>query len=285
MATRIRSRASQRARAPGSGRQRRRARRHPRVGHAPQRELAQGHQVRLAEESLDGGRDFVGNVDLAGREPCNQVVGRQVDQFHLVRLLEDPVGHGLALAHAGDLRDDVVQALEMLDVDGGPDVDAGIEQFLDVLPALGVARRRIAAGQVGVRQLVDQQDRRTAPQRGIEVELVANDSAISDRHRREPLEPFHQPLGLDPPVRLDVADDDFGSARLRAPRRFQHGVGLADARGRAEENAQAATPGARFFRPDLRQQFVRVRTRFIHASAYAHRFRAVNRARDSVAAR
>ncbi len=48
------------------------------------------------------------------------------------------------------------------------DVDAGVEQFLDVLPALGVAR----AGRVGVRQLVDQDQRRLARQRGVEVELA-----------------------------------------------------------------------------------------------------------------
>ncbi len=40
------------------------------------------------------------------------------------------------------LLDDVVERLEVLDVDRRDDVDAGVEQLLDVLPALGVARAR-----------------------------------------------------------------------------------------------------------------------------------------------
>jgi hypothetical protein len=44
----------------------------------------------------------------------------------------------------------------MLDVDGSEHIDAGIEQLLDVLPALLVARWRIAAADVGVGELIDQ---------------------------------------------------------------------------------------------------------------------------------
>ena len=98
------------------------------------------------------------HVDLAGVQAREQVIRRQIDQLDFVGLVEDAIGQGLALAHAGDLGDQVVQALQVLDVDGGPDVDAGIQQLLDVLPALGVARRRLAADEVGVRQLIDQQD-------------------------------------------------------------------------------------------------------------------------------
>ena len=85
---------------------------------------------------------LLGHVDLALPQALEQVVGRQVDQLDLVGSLEDRVGHGLAHGDAGDLRDDVVQALEVLDVERRVDVDAGVEQLLDVLPALGVARAR-----------------------------------------------------------------------------------------------------------------------------------------------
>ena len=44
------------------------------------------------------------------------------------------------LLDAGDLLDDVVHRLEVLDVDGRDHVDPGVEQLLDVLPALLVAR-------------------------------------------------------------------------------------------------------------------------------------------------
>ena len=65
------------------------------------------------------------------------------------------VGHGLAHRDAGDLGDDVVQALDVLDVERGVDVDAGVEQLVHVLPALVVPR----AGGVGVGQLVQQEQR------------------------------------------------------------------------------------------------------------------------------
>ena len=39
----------------------------------------------------------------------------------------------------GDLRDDVVEALDVLDVERGVDVDAGGEQLLDIEIALGMA--------------------------------------------------------------------------------------------------------------------------------------------------
>ena len=78
------------------------------------------------------------------------------------------VGHRLAHAHARDLRHDVVQALDVLDVDGGVDVDAGVQQLLDVQVALGVA----AARGVGVRELVDQDQLRPPLERGVDVELA-----------------------------------------------------------------------------------------------------------------
>ena len=61
-------------------------------------------------------------------------------------------------ADAGDLRDDVVEALDVLDIDGSIDVDAVGEQLLDVEITLGMA----AAGRVGMGELVDQRDFRAA---------------------------------------------------------------------------------------------------------------------------
>jgi hypothetical protein len=67
-----------------------------------------------------------------------------------------------------DLRDHIVEALDVLDIDRGVDVDAMIEQFLDVEVALGMA----AAGCVGVGELVDQRDLRMAGDEGVEVHLL-----------------------------------------------------------------------------------------------------------------
>ena len=64
--------------------------------------------------------------------------------------------------------------------------------------------------------------------------------------RRQALEALEQGLGLGAPVRLDVADDDVDAARLQHARFFQHLVGLADARGGAEEDLELAALGLRF---------------------------------------
>ena len=152
------SRASQLARRPVVGE------RFPRGGldavrHPAQRELAQRDQVALAEETVDRARAFVRHVDLAGLQTREQLVGRQVDELDLVGLVEHAVGHRLAQTHAGDLRDDVVQALEVLDV------DASCRRRC---PRRAAPRRPASASDawrgspptVRVRELVDEQDRR-----------------------------------------------------------------------------------------------------------------------------
>ena len=68
---------------------------------------------------------LLGNIDLAFLEALDQVVGRQVDQLDGVGAVENRIRHGLAHAHVRDLRDHVVQAFDVLDVDRGIDVDAG----------------------------------------------------------------------------------------------------------------------------------------------------------------
>ena len=65
------------------------------IGRAAQRELAQRHQVALAEEVLGGALDLLGQVDLAGREPREQIVGGDVDQHDFVGLVEEGIGHRL----------------------------------------------------------------------------------------------------------------------------------------------------------------------------------------------
>ena len=157
-----------------------------------------------------------GHVDLALVQALEQLLGRQVDQLDLVGAVEDAVGDGLAHAHAGDLRDDVVQALEVLDVDRGVDVDAGVEQLLDVVPALRVP----AAGRVRVRELVDQDQLGPAREDGVEVHLArAPGRGTAIDLARDDLEPVEQRLGLGAAVRLDDADDDVDARRAgaRAP--------------------------------------------------------------------
>ena len=121
--SRARARLRRSPRAPGS--------RPPRA--APAR--AASARLLVLEEVLQRPGDLLGGVDLSGLQPLEQILDRQVQVDHLVGLLEEAVGDGLAHRHAGDALDQVVEALEVLDVEGADDVDAGVEQLEHVLVA------------------------------------------------------------------------------------------------------------------------------------------------------
>ena len=153
----------------------------------------------------------------------------------------------------GDLRDDVVQAFDVLDVDRGIDVDAAVEQLLDVEVALGMA----AARRIGVGEFVDQNDLRPAGQDGVDIHLVEPLPAMFDAPARDDFEALEQGLGLLPAMGLDHADDDVVAIALAGARLLQHLVGLADAGRRADEDLQLA--GAAFLAPRCFQQGFRRR--------------------------
>ena len=95
--------------------------------------------------------------------------------------VEDRVGHGLPDVDARDAADDVVQALDVLHVERREHVDARGKQLVDVLPALRVPRAR----HVRVREFVDQDQRRVARQRRIEVELLQRAVLVRDLRARQ----------------------------------------------------------------------------------------------------
>ena len=145
------------------------------------------------------------------------------------------VGHRLLLLDAGDLGDDVVEALQVLDVDGGDDGDAGVEQLLDVLPALGV----LAARGVGVGEFVDQHHLGAggpAPRRTSSSGKLP--AAVVDVARRDDLDAVEQLGGLLAAVGLDDRGDHVGAALEPAVRLAEHREGLADAGRRAQVDAQ-----------------------------------------------
>ena len=109
-----------------------------------------------------------------------------------------------------------------------------------------------------MRQLIDEQNGRMARERRIQIELLAHDAAVTHRQGRQPLQAFEQPLGLDATVRLDIADDHIGAGGAQAPRGLQHGVGLADAGGGAEEDAQTPALGAGLLGLDVSEELIRI---------------------------
>ena len=222
------------------------------LGGATQGELAQGNEVALAEKVTESLLGELRNVDLALLEALQEVIGRKVDQLDLVGLLENGIRHRLPDDDAGDLGDDVVEALHVLDVDGGVHVDAGGEQLIDVLPALGMTRAR----GVGVGELVDQDQRRPASEGAVEVEVAERRSPVLDGATGKHLKALEQRFCLDPAVRLHEAHHHIHAVIALFTSGFEHGVRLADARSCAEEHLQLATTTARLFFLDTRQERV-----------------------------
>jgi hypothetical protein len=148
----------------------------------------------------------------------------------------------------------------VLHVQGRPDVEAGVEELLDVLPALQVP----GAGDVGVGELVHEEQARAPRQGGVEVHLLEHHSAVLDGAGGEALEALQQARRLRAPVRLHPAHHHVAAGRPRPLGRVQHGVRLADARGGAEEDLQAAARPGSVLRPHALEQGVRVGAALVH---------------------
>ncbi len=215
---------------------------------------------------LQSALGLLGDVDLALPQPLDQIVRREVDQFDRVGAVEHRIRHGLAHPHMGDLGDDVVEAFDVLDVDGGVDVDAARQQFLDIEIALGMA----AAGDVGMGEFVDQGNLRMPRDHGIEVHLLKHLILVFDPPARNDFQPPQQRFGLGPSVGLDEAHDDVGASFQLGVRALQHFVGLADAGGGADENLQPAgavvLPPGRFQERLRRGSLFGIATRLDHAT-------------------
>ena len=117
----------------------------------------------------------------------------------------------------------------MLDVQSGPDIDAGGEDLLDVLPALRMTR----AGRIRVRVLIDQQKSGTPGDGTVDVELHQGARLVVDRPARHHLKPAQQAFGLAAAVGFDDPYNDIVALGLPTARGAQHFIGLPHAGGHA----------------------------------------------------
>ncbi len=112
----------------------------------------------------------------------------------------------------------------------------GGEQFLHVLPALGVA----GAGDVGVGEFVHQGDLRAAGEDGVDVHLGEDAASVLQLPARHLLQAVQHHLGAGPVVVLDEGHHAVGAPLDAAVRLGQHRVRLADARCRTEVDPKLA---------------------------------------------
>ncbi|SLE59866.1 Uncharacterised protein [Mycobacteroides abscessus subsp. massiliense] len=152
-----------------------------------------------------------------------QCLRRDVDKLDLFGPAHHCVGHGFALHDPGDLFDDIVQAFQVLHVDGGQHVDPRIQDLVDVLPTLGVSTAR----HVGVCHLIDEHQGRPALQHGVHIQLIHRRSAVDHLLRRDELETIEQLGGLAAAVGLHHRGHDVGPAAGPAVCLVEHGKGLA----------------------------------------------------------
>ena len=138
------------------------------LGGAPQRQFAQRGEIAGRKIMLQRALGLPGDVDLALLQPLDQIVGREVDQLDRMGAVEHRIRHRLAHADMSYLRNDVVEAFDVLDIDRGVDIDAAGQQLLDVEIALGMP----AAGRVGVGEFVDQRELRAARDQRVEVHFL-----------------------------------------------------------------------------------------------------------------
>ena len=181
------------------------------------------------------------HVDLALLQALDQVVRREVDKLDGVGAVEDRVGYGLAHADAGDLRHDIVQAFDVLDVERRVDVDALAQQLFDIEIALGMP----AARGIGMGEFIDERQVWAARDERVEIHLLERVILVRDGAARNDLQAVEQGLGLFAAVRLDHADDHVGAILRSGAGLLQHLVGLAYARSGTEEDLQS--PCAAFF--------------------------------------
>ena len=191
-------------------------------------------------------------------------------------------------AHAGDLRDHVVEALEVLDVDAW---------------CRRRCRRRAAprcpgsAARGGCRGRWCARARRPAPPAaGARAARRGRAPRGLDPCSRAPagqdLETLEQSLGLGAAVRLDEPDHHVDALALQLARGVEHGVGLAHARRRAEEDLEPAAAAARRLSvgapdaaPGARRGRGASRSRRSSAAILAAGVAGARRARGSAAAR
>ena len=203
----------------------------------------------------------MGRSNLALLEPLQQIRRLDVHYLNLVGAVKDPVGQPLRHRNAGDGGHHVIEALQVLHVDGGVDADACPQQLLDILVALAVP----APGGVGVGQLIHQDELGLPRQGPVQIKLPQRDILIGDLLVGELLQPVQQRQGFRPDVRLDVPGHHVHAHLLGVVGGLQHGVGLAHARRITEEYLQLSRPGL-LFQLELPQQCVRIRPLVRHGS-------------------
>ncbi len=162
--------------------------------------FTQGVEISLVEELLDRPCCHIRDIDFPVPQPLEKFRGCKIDNLDLCCFIDHPVGNRLAHEHTGDLGNNIIETLDVLDIQRGIDIDTGIEQFLDILVAFGVT----GTGNIGMGEFIDKNERWPETKGCIEVKLREHDSPVLHHLPGNEGKPFEQCFGLRPAVGLDI---------------------------------------------------------------------------------
>src|SRR5664279_3814532 len=185
-----------------------------------ERELAQGLEVLLAEEILEGDESLRRWIHLALLQAVAELGHRKIHVHDGVRLADDAIGDALLHLQAGCGLHDVLHALEVLHVDGRHHRNARREKVFHVLPPLLV----LAAQRVRVRQLVHDRDLGLSREDGLEIHLLEDGALVGHEPSRNDFEVRDARGRLRPAVRFDETHDDVDSPIAHRMRIVEHPV-------------------------------------------------------------
>ena len=194
-------------------------------GDLAQREFAEGNEIASAKEILQRLLDFLLTVDVAAAHSIDERFGSQVHHHGFACAERNPVGNGFTNSDTGDGTHGGSDAFDVLDVERGNDVNLCGEKFLDVFIALAVA----AAGNIGVGELINEDDAGAASEDGVNIHLFERSALVIDFLTGNGFELGGEFLDALAAVSFNDADDDVFSAAFAAEGFAQHAVGFADA--------------------------------------------------------
>ena len=156
------------------------------VSNKAKRKLAKCDQMFFFKEAIGRSRGTFTLIDFSLIEAVKELLGAKINEFDRVGPVEKGVGDPFANYYAGDLFDEVCAALDMLNIDGGENIDTACQEFFNVL----IAFRMTRTGNIRMRQLIDQNDGWFSFDRPVNIKLFKFGVAIDSLYTRQNVKAF-----------------------------------------------------------------------------------------------
>src|ERR1700682_5515442 len=226
-------------------------------GDLAQSELAEGNEIAAAEEILERAFHLFGTINVAALHAVLQGFRSEVHHYGFGGSEGDPVRNGLAHGDAGYGAYDGGNALDVLNVECGHNVDFCGQEFLHVFVTLAV----LAPRDIRMGKLVDQNHLRAACENGVDVHLLEDCSFVFDCFPRDRLNICEEFFDAFAAVSFHDTDHDVLATASAPERLAPHAKGFADTGSVAEEkleNAPCLLRGRGNFQPVFRFLWQRI---------------------------